>query len=97
MAPNGHIVVSSESPFGLAHAVTSIREYDPADGRLVRVFTAGRLAELRKPRGLRFGPDGTLYCVARDEIVAFDFSTGRCLGAIVRHPRLNGQAVVLFN
>jgi hypothetical protein len=96
LAPNGHIVVSSESPFGSDHAATSLREYDPADGRLVRVFSAGRFAELRKPRGLRFGPDGTLYCVARDEIVAFDFRSGRCLGAVVRYPRLNGQAIVIF-
>jgi hypothetical protein len=96
VAPNGHIVVSSEHPFGSAQAVTGIREYDAADGRLVRVFSAGGSAELRKPRGLRFGPDGTLYCVARDEIVAFDFTSGRCLGPVVRYPRLNGQAVAVF-
>ena len=36
------------------------------------------------------------YCVARDEVIAFDFASGRCLGAVVRFPRLNGQAVVLF-
>jgi hypothetical protein len=96
VAPNGRIVVSSEHPFGSTDAVTGVREYDPDDGRLIRVLSAEGSAELRKPRGLRFGPDGTLYCVARDEIVAFDFASGRCLGAVVQYPRLNGQAVALF-
>jgi DNA-binding beta-propeller fold protein YncE len=96
MAPNGNIVVSSEHPFGLPDAVTSVREYGAADGHLIRVLSAGGSAEFRTPRGLRFAPDGTLYCVARDEVIAFDFPSGRCLGAIVRFPRLNGQAVVLF-
>jgi DNA-binding beta-propeller fold protein YncE len=86
MAPNGNIVVSSEYPFGSKDAVTSVREYSVADGRLVRAFSAGGLAEFRGPRGLRFGPDGTLYCVARDEVVAFDFWRGQCLGAVVRYP-----------
>jgi DNA-binding beta-propeller fold protein YncE len=96
VAPNGNIVVSSEHPFGSTDAVTSIREYSATDGHLIRVFSAGGLAEFRTPRGLRFGPDGTLYCVARDEVVSFDFASGRCLGAVVRYPRLNGQAIVLF-
>ena len=30
LARNGHIVVSSEYPFGAPDAVTSLREYDPA-------------------------------------------------------------------
>jgi hypothetical protein len=51
---------------------------------------------MRKPRGLRFGPDGHLSCIAQDEIVAFDFATGKCLGPMARMPRLNGQALVFF-
>jgi DNA-binding beta-propeller fold protein YncE len=96
VAPNGNIVVSSEHPFGVADAVTSVREYSAANGRLIRVFSADGSSEFRRPRGLRFGPDGTLYCVARDEVIAFDFASGRCVGAVVRFPRLNGQAVALF-
>jgi hypothetical protein len=45
---------------------------------------------------LRFGPGGLLCCVARDEVVGFDFASGECLGAIARLPRLNGQALVFF-
>jgi hypothetical protein len=97
IAPNGNIVVSSEHPFRADDALTSIREYDPADGRLLRVFSADGLAKFRKPRGLRFGPDDILYCVAQDEIVAFDFASGRCLGAAVPFPRLYGQALVFFS
>jgi hypothetical protein len=96
IAPNGNIVVSSERPFGAVDAVTNVREYDTTDGHLVRVFSPNGKAEFRKPRGLRFTPNGLLYCVARDEVVAFDFASGECLGAIARLPRLNGQALVFF-
>jgi DNA-binding beta-propeller fold protein YncE len=96
IAPNGNIVVSSERPFGASNAVTTVREYDAADGHLVRVFSPNGLAEFRKPRGLRFGPDGHLYCVAENEVVAFDFATGACLGTVARLLRLNGQALVFF-
>jgi DNA-binding beta-propeller fold protein YncE len=96
IAPNGNVVVSSEHPFGASDAATTVREYDAADGHLVRVFSPGSLAELRRPRGLRFGPDGHLYCVAQDEVVVFDTNSGRCLGTAVRFPRLHGQALVFF-
>jgi hypothetical protein len=85
-----------EHPFGAVDAVTSIREYDPEDGDLVRVFSPKGKAEFRKPRGLRFAPNGVLYCVARDEVVGFDFASGDCLGAVARLPRLNGQALAFF-
>jgi DNA-binding beta-propeller fold protein YncE len=96
IAPNGNVVVSSEHPFGAVDAVTSVREYDSTDGHLVRVFSATTSAEFRKPRGLRFGPDGHLYCVAQDEVVAFDFAKGTCLGSVARLQRLNGQALAFF-
>ncbi len=96
VAPNGNIVVSSEHPFGAADAVTSVREYDAADGHLVRVFSPDGSAAFRKPRGLRFGPDNNLYCVAKDEVVAFDFATGAFLGTPVRFPCLHGQALAFF-
>ena len=95
IAPNDSIVVFSEHPFGAMDAVTTVREYDPRDGHLVQIFSPNGKVEFRKPRGLRFA-SGVLYCVARDEVVGFDFTSGECLGAIVRLPRLNGQALVLF-
>jgi DNA-binding beta-propeller fold protein YncE len=96
VAPNGNVVVASEWPFGAADAAASVREYDPATGRLVRVFTPERSVGFRRPRGLRFGAGGRLYCAGEDHVVAFDFSTGSFVGAVVRLTRLNGQAVVLI-
>ncbi len=96
IAPNDNIVVSSERPFGAPDAVTTPREYDIADGHLVRVLSPGGSAGFCKARGLRFGPDGILYCAAQDEVVAFDFATGACLGAVVQFPRLNGRAPTVF-
>ena len=96
IAPNGHIVVASEFPFGARDAVATVREYDAATGRLVRVFAPDPALEFRRPRGLRFGPDDHLYCVGEDHVVAFDFSTGGFVGPVVQLSRLNGQALVLL-
>src|SRR5229473_2678551 len=96
IAPSGNVVVSSEHPFGAANAVTMIREYDHVDGRLARVLVPNDGVRFQKPRGLRFGPHGRLYCVAQHEVVAFDVETGDCLGAVARLRGLNGQAVILF-
>jgi DNA-binding beta-propeller fold protein YncE len=96
LAPNGNVVVSSEWPFGAEDASTSVREYDGTSGRLVRIFKPDGSVRFRNPRGLRFGPDGNLYCVARDEVVGFDFGTGSYAGAIVRLSSLFGQAVEFF-
>jgi DNA-binding beta-propeller fold protein YncE len=97
IAPSGNVIVSSENPFGAADAVTTIREYDRADGHLVRVLAPNDRARFQKPRGLRFGPYGRLYCVAQDEVVAFDFETGDCIGPIVTLPGLNGQALIFHD
>lgn len=96
VAPSGNVVVSSEHPFGAADAVATIREYDRADGHLVRILLPRNDLEFQKPRGLRFGPQGRLYCVTQDKAVAFDFATGKCLGDVVKLPGLNGQAVIFF-
>ena len=96
IAHNGNIVVSSEHPFGASDAVTTVREYDAADGHLVRIFHPKGLTEFRRPRGLRFGPDGNLYCVAQDEVIAFSFGNGEWLGTTVRFRRLHGQALAFF-
>jgi hypothetical protein len=96
-APNGNIVVSSEWPFGSRHAIATVREYDYSTGRLVRVFAPDPAVGFAKPRGLRFGSDGRLYCVGQDHVVVFDFCAGAYLGVAVTLPRLNGQALVLWD
>ena len=49
-----------------------------------------------RPRGLRFGPGGQLYCVGQDHFIAFDFPAGKFLGVIAELRKLNGQAVLLL-
>jgi hypothetical protein len=95
VAPNRNIMVASEWPYGSPHAKATIRDYDPSTGRLVRVFAPDSAVGFARPRGLRFGPDGRLYCVGRDHVVAFTFSTGSFIGVVARLARLNGQALVL--
>ena len=96
IAPGGNIVVSSEWPFGSPGARASVREYEPSSGQLVRVLAPEPAVGFARPRGLRFGPGGRLYCVGRDQIVAFDFGTGKFLEVIAELRRLNGQAVLLL-
>jgi DNA-binding beta-propeller fold protein YncE len=97
IAPSGHLVVSSEFPFGSASATPTVREYDPSTGSLVRVLAPDPAVNFARPRGLRFSPEGQLYWVGRDHVVAFDFSTGKFLGVIAELHRLNGQAVLLVD
>jgi hypothetical protein len=96
IAPGGNLIVSSEWPFGSPGARATIREYDPSTGRLIRVLAPDPAVKFTRPRGLRFGPGGQLYCVGQDHVVAFDFATGRFLGVIAELRRLNGQAVLLL-
>jgi DNA-binding beta-propeller fold protein YncE len=94
--PNGNIVVSCEWPFGRPEAISSVREYNSTSGRLVRIFRPDGSILFRNPRGLRFSPDGGLCCVARDEVVSFDFESGDFSGAIVNCSDLFGQALEFF-
>jgi hypothetical protein len=98
LAPSGDLVVASEHPFGATEAVATVRQYDASTGRPVRAFRLGESVQFRRPRGLRFGPGGNLFCAAQDEIVGFDFVTGACLGKAQRHawPILNRRVRVYF-
>jgi DNA-binding beta-propeller fold protein YncE len=96
MAPGGNLVISSEWPFGSPDATATIREYEPSTGRLVRVLAPDAAVSFTRPRGLRFGPDGHLYCVGQNHVIAFDFPTGEFVGVIAELDRLNGQAVLLL-
>ena len=96
IAPNGNIVVSSEHPFGAANAVTTIREYDHADGRLVRVLVPNSWCAVSEAAGFALWAACPALLCGQDEVVAFDFETGDCLGAVARLPGLNGQAVIFF-
>jgi hypothetical protein len=58
VAPNGNIVVSSEQPFGVANAVTSVREYSSANGQLIRVFSADGSSEFADPAGCALARTG---------------------------------------
>ena len=72
------------------------RRRNHSTGALARVFAPDPATGFPRPRGLRFGSDGRLYCVGQDHVIAFDFITGTCLGVAVRLPRLNGQALALW-
>ncbi|KWR90628.1 hypothetical protein RM96_08405 [Cupriavidus sp. IDO] len=95
VGPTGNVLVSSEFPFGSPNAVASVREYDGTSGKFVRVFDPPADVPFQRPRGLRFGPRGELYCTARDTVVIFDYESGQFEGVAVHRPGLHGQAVAL--
>jgi hypothetical protein len=96
VAPSGNVVVSSEWPFGEPGAATTIREYDPCTGKLVRVLAPDLSVGFAKPRGLRLLGEDRLFWVGREHVVGFDFTSGRFLGVVAELERLNGQAVVFL-
>jgi hypothetical protein len=96
VAPSGNIVVSSEWPFGEPRAATTIREYEPGTGKLVRAMAPDLRVGFAKPRGLRLVGEDRLYWVGREHVVAFDFTSGHFLGVVAQRERLNAQAVVFL-
>ena len=52
--------------------------YDGATGAFIDQFVATRTAGLDDPRGMTFGPDGSLYVASRitDQVLRFDGTTG---------------------
>ena len=96
VAPNGNLVVNSEWPFGAPRAHVTVREYDPSSGQLVRVLSPDASVGFANPRGLRLTTNDRLYCVGKDHVVAYEFTTGRFLGVIAELEGLNGQAVVVL-
>ena len=96
VAPNGNLVVNSEWPFGAPRAYVTVREYDPNNGRLLRVLSPDPSVGFAKPRGLRLTSDDRLYCVGKDHVVAYEFSSGKFLGVVAELKGINGQAVLVL-
>ena len=96
IAPSGNIIVSSESPYGSRNAKASLRETPPNRPSRPRIRTrpGGGLYEAARNA---VGPDGHLYCVGENQVVAFDFSAGMYLGVVAQLPRLNGQALIILD
>jgi hypothetical protein len=59
-------------------------------------FSANRPAKISQTVWPAVWSDDKLYCVAQDEVVAFDFISGECFGSTVQFPRLYGQAIEFF-
>jgi DNA-binding beta-propeller fold protein YncE len=96
IAHDGNIAVSSEWPFRAGDSTSTIRVYNGATGRLLRVLQADGASRFHNPRGLRIGPDGRLYCVGRDSVVAFEYETSTLSEEVITFPGLFGQALVFF-
>jgi DNA-binding beta-propeller fold protein YncE len=99
LGPSGSLLSASEVPFDAPDAVTTVREYDPSSGKLMRVFDAGRDTQgrrlMRHPRGITVGPDGGLYAAGADNVVRYDLETGEFERVVVHAPGMLAQSVIL--
>jgi hypothetical protein len=100
VAPSGNLLSASEFPFKSPDAVTTVREYDKATGKLVRVFDAGFDVNgnrvTHNPRGITIGPDGALYSAGRDNVVRYDMATGKFDRVVVASPGINAQSLIFI-
>jgi hypothetical protein len=96
IAPSRNIVVSSEHPFGAANAMTTVREYGQANGRLLRLLVPNYVSSFGSREGHALGR--MTNSIARLKTKSsLSFETGNCFGAVARLPRLNGQAGISFS
>lgn len=67
---------------------SGVARYDGETGESKGFFTAG--GDLKRPTGLRFGPDGYLYVsnVGPDNVLRFDGNSGDFLGVVASHEDL---------
>jgi DNA-binding beta-propeller fold protein YncE len=98
VGPNGNLLSASEVPFGDTNAIATVREYDKSTGELVRVFDAGRRPDgqrvSRLPRGITIGPDGALYSSGADNVVRYDFQSGRFDRVVVESQDILVQSII---
>jgi hypothetical protein len=95
---NGYVYVTSEFPFGEEGAVVSLRRYDVRSGEIAGVWSAQNtvaFAGVRKPRGITFADDETLFMCAQNCVLAVDVTTFGAARVVAQDNRLAGQSLAL--
>ncbi len=95
---NGYVYVTSEFPFGEDYAFVSLRRYDARTGACAGVWSAENtpaFAALRKPRGIAFAGDGTLFLCAQNCVLTVDVTTFGLARVVAEDNDLAGQSLAL--
>jgi hypothetical protein len=95
---NNQVYVTSEYPFGKGDAVASLRRYDVRSGAITGIWCAENtpaFAGVRKPRGITFADDETLFMCAQNCVLAVDVTTFGRARIVAQDDRLAGQSLAL--